>query len=88
MDVVYSELKALGGSLQIHSQFGSGVEFTLRLPFTLVVNPVRYWWKCKSGVRRAMNDSIQGLAQLTGQQLQEGLNDPNARVEFAGQLYY
>ena len=87
MDVVYSELKALGGSLQIHSQFGSGVEFTLRLPFTLVVNPVLLV-EVQSQVYAVPMNGIQGLARLTGQQLQEGLNDPNARVEFAGQLYY
>lgn len=87
MDVVYSELKALGGNLQIHSQFGHGVEFTLRLPFTLVVNPVLLA-EVQGQIYAIPMNGIQGLARLTGQQLQEGLNDPNARVEFAGQLYY
>ena len=87
MDVVYSELKALGGNLQIQSQFGQGVEFTLRLPFTLVVNPVLLA-EVQGQVYAIPMNGIQGLARLTGQQLQEGLNDPNARVEFAGQLYY
>jgi chemosensory pili system protein ChpA (sensor histidine kinase/response regulator) len=40
MDVVNSELKALGGNLQIASKPGEGTTFAMHLPFTLVVNPV------------------------------------------------
>ncbi|GAB4345936.1 MAG: hypothetical protein Kow006_03730 [Gammaproteobacteria bacterium] len=38
MDVVASEIKQLGGSLQIETEEGKGTLFTLRLPFTLAVN--------------------------------------------------
>lgn len=37
MDVVYSEIKQLGGSLAIHSERGKGARFTIRLPFTLAI---------------------------------------------------
>ncbi|MEP6908378.1 MAG: response regulator, partial [Pseudoxanthomonas sp.] len=37
MDVVYSEVRQLGGSLDIASQAGKGTLFTLRLPQTLAV---------------------------------------------------
>ncbi len=37
MDVVYSEVRQLGGSLDIASQAGKGTVFTLRLPQTLAV---------------------------------------------------
>ncbi|RZA37119.1 MAG: response regulator [Lysobacteraceae bacterium] len=37
MDVVYSEVRQLGGSLDIASQSGKGTVFTLRLPQTLAV---------------------------------------------------
>ncbi|MDX1454349.1 MAG: Hpt domain-containing protein [Gammaproteobacteria bacterium] len=37
MDVVYSEIKQLGGSLVIASQAGKGAEFVIRLPFTLAI---------------------------------------------------
>ncbi len=37
MDVVYSEVRQLGGSLEIASQSGQGTTFTLRLPQTLAV---------------------------------------------------
>jgi chemosensory pili system protein ChpA (sensor histidine kinase/response regulator) len=38
MDVVNSEVKQLGGSLQIHSEPGNGTQFTVRLPYTLAIN--------------------------------------------------
>ncbi|WP_223807244.1 response regulator [Montanilutibacter psychrotolerans] len=37
MDVVASEVRQLGGTLDIHSEPGKGVQFTLRLPQTLAV---------------------------------------------------
>ncbi len=37
MDVVYNEVRQLGGSLEIASQSGKGTVFTLRLPQTLAV---------------------------------------------------
>ena len=37
MDVVASEVRQLGGTLDIHSSPGKGVTFTLRLPQTLAV---------------------------------------------------
>ncbi len=38
MDVVYSEIKQLGGSIQVESTRGQGTRFTIRLPFTVSVN--------------------------------------------------
>ncbi|MCB1684151.1 MAG: Hpt domain-containing protein, partial [Pseudomonadales bacterium] len=38
MDVVHSEVKQLGGSIQIASRTGRGTRFVLRVPFTVSVN--------------------------------------------------
>ena len=38
MDVVHSEVKQLGGSIQIASRAGRGSRFVLRVPFTVSVN--------------------------------------------------
>ncbi|QLQ33810.1 MAG: chemotaxis protein CheW [Candidatus Thiothrix singaporensis] len=72
MDVVHSELKALGGSLQIESRPNEGVEFIMRLPFTLVVNPVLLA-ELQGQVYALPIAGVQGLARLTGQQIQEAL---------------
>ncbi len=38
MDAVVSEIKQLGGSLEILSQWGQGSSFVIRLPFTLAIS--------------------------------------------------
>jgi len=38
MDVVSTEIKQLGGSLQIHSKTGEGTTFEIRLPLSLTIN--------------------------------------------------
>ncbi|MFN3785731.1 MAG: chemotaxis protein CheA, partial [Thiothrix sp.] len=86
MDVVYSELKALGGNLQIASSTGQGVTFTLRLPFTLVVNPVLLA-EVQQQVYALPLNGIQGLARLSGQALQQALQADDPMLEFAGETY-
>lgn len=89
MDVVHSELKALGGSLQIESTPGQGTEFIMRLPFTLVVNPVLLV-ETQAQVYALPITGIQGLARLSGQQIQAALQaeGEEATVDFAGQPYH
>lgn len=87
MDVVHSELKALGGSLQIESSAGVGTEFVMRLPFTLVVNPVLLV-EAYGQVYALPITGIQGLARFSGQQLQAALQTEAATVEFAAQPYH
>jgi chemosensory pili system protein ChpA (sensor histidine kinase/response regulator) len=86
MDVVHSELKALGGSLQIESRPDEGVEFIMHLPFTLVVNPVLLV-DVQGQVYALPLIGIQGLARLSGKQIQEALQTEGATLAFAGQDY-
>ena len=87
MDVVNSEIKALGGSLQIESRAGQGTEFIIRLPFTLIVNPVLLV-DVEGQVFALPITGIQGLARLSGADIQKVLSSETVQLEFAGQFYH
>lgn len=86
MDVVHSELKALGGSLHISSKPNEGVEFAMHLPFTLVVNPVLLA-EVQGQLYALPINGVQGLARISGRQLQETLQAEVALLDFAGEPY-
>jgi chemosensory pili system protein ChpA (sensor histidine kinase/response regulator) len=86
MDVVHSELKALGGSLQIESRTGQGAAFSMRLPFTLIVNPVLLV-DVDAQVFALPLSGIQGLARLSGADVQKVLATEEQQLEFAGEFY-
>jgi chemosensory pili system protein ChpA (sensor histidine kinase/response regulator) len=86
MDVVNSEIKQVGGSIEIDSEEGKGCRFTIRIPFTLAVMqaisvmagehtymiPVA----CVAGVARMLPADYQGL-----------LVHSKPAYEFAGESY-
>ncbi|WP_320822234.1 Hpt domain-containing protein [Reinekea sp.] len=86
MDVVNSEVKQLGGSIYIDSQFGRGSAFTIRLPFTVSVN--------RALMVNTLDDlyalpltSIEGIVRVTPKQLAE-YYQPNAPLfEYNGKRY-
>lgn len=86
MDVVHSELKALGGNLQIASKPGEGTTFAMHLPFTLVVNPVLLV-EVQTQVYALPITGVQGLARLSGQQIQAALQPDAEKLMFAGEAY-
>ncbi len=86
MDVVHSELKALGGNLQITSKPGEGTTFAMHLPFTLVVNPVLLV-DVQTQVYALPITGVQGLARLSGQQIQAALQPDAEKLMFAGEAY-
>ncbi|MEX0730468.1 MAG: Hpt domain-containing protein [Aquisalimonadaceae bacterium] len=69
MDVVNSEIKQLGGILEIDSSPGEGTLFTVRLPFTLAMNQALL---CVAGeqVYAIPLSSIEGVVRLTRDQLE------------------
>lgn len=68
MDVVNSEIKQLGGVLEIDSTPGQGTRFTVRLPFTLAMNQALL---CTAGeqVYAIPLTSIEGVVRLTRDEL-------------------
>jgi chemosensory pili system protein ChpA (sensor histidine kinase/response regulator) len=42
LDVVRSNLNALNGEIEVHSEAGSGTKFTLKVPLTLIISPALF----------------------------------------------
>lgn len=86
MDVVNSEIKQLGGSMDIHSVAGKGSRFTIRLPFTVSVN--RALMVSVSGDSYAIPlNTIEGIVRVSPFEL-EAYYQPDAPLfEYAGQPY-
>ena len=76
MDVVNSEIKQLGGSLDISSKRGEGTTFTIRLPFTLAVTHaimVRIGEMFESTEPATLAVAVAGTAPLESIELYRGL---------------
>lgn len=86
MDVVDSELRQLGGSVTPLSRRGLGVEFTLRLPFTISVNRAVLM---KAGRERygTLVNSVAGVVRLDEEQLEQLAQHPEAGFEYRGETY-
>lgn len=86
MDVVNSEIKQLGGSVTINSEFGKGTEFIVRLPFTVSVNRALMVTLGSDSYAVPLN-SIEGIVRVSPFELEHYYNDPSARFEYAGENY-
>ena len=86
MDVVKTEVHHLGGSISIDSTLGEGVEFTIRLPFTVSVNKALLVKEGASIYALPLN-SIVGVTQLNAEELDVLHSEPGKRLEYAGLDY-
>ncbi|MCC6297084.1 MAG: Hpt domain-containing protein, partial [Pseudomonadales bacterium] len=86
MDVVDSELRQLGGSVTPLSRRGQGVEFTLRVPFTISVNRALLM---KAGRERygTLVNSVAGVVRLDAGQLEQLSRRTDAGFEHGGKSY-
>lgn len=86
MDVVHSEIKQLGGTMDIDSELGHGTVFTVRLPFTVSVN--RALMVNVGGDSYAIPlNTIEGIVRVSPFEL-EAYYQPDAPMfEYAGQPY-
>jgi len=86
MDVVTSEIKALGGSVTIDSTVGVGTEFTIRIPFTVSLNRA-LMVVVKDEIYAVPLNTIEGIVRVSPYEL-EAYYQPDAPMfEYAGQPY-
>jgi len=86
MDVVNSDIKQIGGSLEIGSESGKGSHFTIRIPFTLAVMQAI---GVMAGERRYLIPlaSVAGVARMLPADYQKLLESDSPHYEFAGKQY-
>ncbi len=83
MDVVYAEIKQLGGSMAIESREGEGTEFSVRLPFTVSVNRALMVHLGPDQYAIPLN-AIEGIVRVSPFELEHYYSNPDARFEYAG----
>ena len=86
MDVVASEIKQLGGSLDIDSTLGEGTTFTVRLPFTVSVNRALMVSTGEDFYAIPLN-TIEGIVRVSTWELEEYYQPDAPLYEYAGQEY-
>ncbi len=86
MDVVNSEIKQLGGTLEIDTRTGEGTTFTIRLPLTLSVSRALL---VQSGdeIFAVPLASIQGIERIDRNKLDEMLKAENPAYHWLNQEY-
>ena len=88
MDVVSSEIKQMGGSVEIRSNAGIGTEFEVRLPFTVSVNRA-LMVRVGDDLYAVPLNNIQGIVRASVAELQSLYEQPvsERRFEYAGNDY-
>ena len=86
MDVVNSEIKQLGGSLQIDTVKGQGSRFTVRLPLTLSVNKALLV-NVGEDIYAISLSSVEGVARVSHEELQAFYSSNDARYRYGGHDY-
>ncbi len=90
MDVVSSEIKQLGGSINIESESGGGTRFVIRLPFTVSVNRALMVTTGEDLYAIPLN-TIEGIVRVSPYELEalygQARRGEPASYEYAGQKY-
>jgi len=90
MDVVNSEIKQLGGIIEIDSEKNQGSTFTVRLPFTVSVNQA-LMVKIGEEVYAIPLSNIEGIVRVSPFELEEYYENSETKFAYAGidySMYY
>ncbi|MCF6193367.1 MAG: Hpt domain-containing protein, partial [Kangiellaceae bacterium] len=90
MDVVNSEIKQLGGVIEIDSKAGAGSTFTVRLPFTVSVNQA-LMVQIGDDIYAIPLSNIEGIVRVSPFELEEYYSDGESKFDYAGinySMYY
>lgn len=86
MDVVASELKQLGGALQIESDFGKGASFSIRIPFTLAITQ-SLLIKTGNEIYAVPLASVEGVVRLSAHELKQKYAEHDSSYHYADRDY-
>ena len=86
MDVVASEIKQLGGSLEIHSETGKGTTFIVLLPLTMAVNHALLAEVCGESYAISLS-GIEGIVRLSSDEIRKFELDNSLSYEYADHKY-
>jgi len=86
MDVVNSEIRLMGGSIAINSEFGQGTVFTIRVPFTVSVNRALMINMGEDRYAIPLN-TIEGIVRVSPFELEHYYANPDELFQYANQEY-
>jgi chemosensory pili system protein ChpA (sensor histidine kinase/response regulator) len=86
MDVVNSEIKQIGGSLEIETEQGQGTRFTIRIPFSLAVMQAIAVNVGERPFQVPLN-SVAGVARMSPAEFTALARGESPSYEFAGEEY-
>ena len=84
MDVVNSEIKQIGGSMEIETERGKGARFTIRIPFSLAVMQA-IGVNVGDRVFQIPLNSVAGVARMSPGEYSALLNSDSPSYRFAGE---
>jgi chemosensory pili system protein ChpA (sensor histidine kinase/response regulator) len=86
MDAVLSEVKQLGGSLDIHSESGAGTRFIIRLPFTLAIAQTLLV-TAGEDVYAVPHTNVDALVRVSSRDLEDAYTGRKPNIEYEGHSY-